>query len=377
MVDFEFESSFDLESTLNDEGVKFRANATHYILYECPNCGGREKLFIDKKKKLWICYKCCLTDQADEHKEGRGNLWSLLLTIGIDELQVKKIFQNRKRENYAGDFVFEKLQFTNCELEQKEKKEKIHVDIPHYYLKLDCSDFQITNFFEVYNYLWKRNVRTKNQILNHDLHYDIFNKRIVFPAYTIDGFRLGIQSRDITDRFKSKHLKCVNVDCDTVYKYYFMGESYQYELCPTCNQPLNYVQYPKSLNTRNFAKTEFFYNENNVDWSQTITLVEGPFDCINTPNSLAFLGKVLSDTQQDILLKYIKKDLVLYLDGDEPGVFSAAAIYQQLRAFFNIRMVSSKNGDDPGTFSLQENQTKISLAKKPEDWFIENKLIYM
>lgn len=376
MNDNYFEDNFDLKELLNEEEIKHRENATHFFLHECPTCGGNDKFNIDKLSKLWVCWACVRTDQFADNVQGRGNLWTLLLTLGFDEPQVKQMFKGKEYHPYTDEFEFKTMEWSDGE-DDTRSKEVVPYVIPKYLIFLDRSEDQINQFTEVYLYLWDRHVRTKGQYSNFLLYYNPFRKRIIFPAITRNHICIGTQSRDITERCKSGHPKCPNPNCEVRYYYYFKGEEEAPETCWSCETKLEETFYPKSLNTTNFAKTEFFYNEQNIDWTKPVVLVEGPFDAINVYNSIAFLGKVLSDTQFSILLEKNPPKIILYMDGDEAGDESTKAIFNQLRAFFEIEIVYSDNGDDPGSHNLETNADRVAHALLPIEWHEKKGFMYL
>lgn len=377
-MDNSFEQNFDLRAILDEEEIAYAENHKHFFLEECPNCGKRHKLNIDKKTKMWICWSCVGSEDPKEAEVGKGNLYSLLLTLGFDELQVKKMFKGKKWHRYTDDFQFEKLEWQPYEDTEKSKsKEVTEVQIPQWLIYLDRTEEQIRRFPEVYNYLWSRYVRTKEQYQKFLLYYNPYRKRVVFPAITREYKCIGLQSRDITDRHKIKHPKCVNPECDMRYHYYFVGEEEAPEKCWCCDSQLELCEYQKSINTTNFAKTEFFFNEQNIDWNKPVVIVEGPFDAINVPNAMAFLGKFLSDTQFNILIEKNPPKIILYLDGDEAGDSSNKVIFNQLRPFFDIEIVFVEDGDDPGSHDTEYNLNKINTACKPYEWFTRKNLVYL
>lgn len=375
--DNQFEDNFDIKNVLDEEGIGYKENGTHFFI-DCPICGSKDNLNLDKKNKLWVCWSCVKTNQFSENKEGRGNLWTFLVAIGFDEIQVKQMFKGKKYHGYTDEFIFEQLTWDSYEQhDDTPTKEVLPYKIPKWLVYLDRSEEQIRRFPEVYRYLWGRGVKTKKQYQNFLIYYDFYRKRVVFPAITKDFICIGSQSRDITGRCKINHPKCLNHECDLRFHYYFKGEEEAPENCPNCGSQLQEVFYPKSLNSSNFPKTEFFFNEQNIDWEKPVVLVEGPFDSTNVNNSMAFLGKVLSETQFSILISKAPPEVILYMDGDMAGDYSAQEIYQQLRPFISIRIVYSANNDDPGAFSLEENDCKVFNAMKPSDWFEAKGLMYI
>lgn len=65
-------------------------------------------------------------------------------------------------------------------------------------------------------------------------------------------------------------------------------------------------------------KTDIVFNEGFVNWYETITLVEGPFDHIVVPNSIPLLGKVLSRKSAiyKSLIEKARSTINVFLDGD-------------------------------------------------------------
>ena len=56
-----FEIDFDIENVLKSYEVSYIETATHFIMKNCPNCSGRNKLYLDKREKFWVCFKCVKT----------------------------------------------------------------------------------------------------------------------------------------------------------------------------------------------------------------------------------------------------------------------------------------------------------------------------
>lgn len=103
-----------------------------------------------------------------------------------------------------------------------------------------------------------------------------FNKRIIIPSYDQYGGLNYWVGRDFTGNTKNKYVN------------------------------------PQT------EKTRIIFNENLVNWDDNITLVEGPFDHIVTPNSIPLLGKVL--TRNSYLFKTLQEkcnaNVNIFLDGD-------------------------------------------------------------
>lgn len=83
-------------------------------------------------------------------------------------------------------------------------------------------------------------------------------------------------------------------------------------------------------NNPDVPKTSFVFNEGRINWYENITLVEGVFDHIVTPNSIPLLGKTLSmdDAVYKILTARAMANVNIMLDGDASA--DAVHIYKLL-----------------------------------------------
>lgn len=369
--------SFNLQQLLKDNDVEFHENRTHIILKNCPNCDGRDKLFIQKSNHLWQCFKC----KGEENEETKsGNLWKFLNKVmGMDNFQVKALLKDGEQVQYVPETLPDTpIGQVQVHAEEVVEKSVDTYTLPTWFYPLDCSKESISRFPEAYKYLISRHVVSKQVIRDFDLRYDSGKKRLIFPAYMSKDKCVGYQGRDITFRWKQEHPKCSNHLCKKFPYFYFVGEKVAPPQCPSCGGKIEPMFYPKSVNSSNFPKTEFFFNQQNVDWTQPVALVEGPFDCINTPNSIGLLGKFLSDTQFHILKDNLKSKLILFLDGDSSGTESIKDIYSKLGLFINnIEVCPLDNEDDPGSHSLPDNVMKLTTCVDIQEWARIKNILYL
>ena len=358
--------AFNLAQLLKNRDIRFHESRTHYIISECPNCGGKDKIHIRKKDHLWQCWKCKGEGQTNTQS---GNLYKLLVNVvGLDSFQARSAIQNENIE-----YVPEELSIPHYEVTEspkaEEKKHPLQITLPSKFYSLNCSEYSFKHFPEAYAYLYSRGVRSKSLITSFDLKYDQSSKRLVFPAYIDKDILVGYQGRDITNRYKSFHKKCTNYKCKLFHHFYFEGEEVAPAKCPECHGELEESFYPKAINSTNFPKTEFFFNQQNVDWTKPVVLVEGPFDCINTENSIGLLRKTLSETQFQILKQCVKNKLILYLDGDAAGTDSTISVYYKLNLFIeNIEICYLDDQDDPGSHNIADNHFRLKKTISIEEW---------
>jgi hypothetical protein len=361
----EAEQNLDLRPILEDNSIDFIENDTHFILKTCANCNGRNKFYIDKLTKMWVCFKCVKTNDFT-NKEGRGNIQAFLKNfLGFSWDQIQKLLREGEVKHYVDEDMF-----TRPKMEAASAKGLEAMVLPDSFYTLTGQKSNIASFMEAYKYLVSRHITDMQVVRQFDLRYSYDMKRIIFPVYLDKHTIVGWQGRDITTRWKHDHPKCNNHECSLVYKWYYVGEENAPSLCPECKGPLEANHYPKSRNSKNFPKVELFFNQQNIDWSSTVTLVEGPFDCINVENSIALLGKVISKRQLGILLENRCNSLRLYLDGDEAGRFSTAHAIDTLSPFVDdLKIVPLKDGEDPGSFNRAANRDRIiNTCLRPEEW---------
>lgn len=359
----------DLPEILADKGIGFKPSNTHLILNNCPECGGSNKLYIKKDNGLWICFKCHSIDED----MGKGGPYALLSLLGFAPNEIKDILGSNTVHTYSDDFDFKVM----APMEELGRNEELEAKVfPTHFFPLLCDEEDYQKFPEAYNYLLSRGIKNLNLIKHYNLHYSPAQKRIIFPIYREKKELVGWQGRDITERCRENQFKCLTENCDLRGHWYFKGEFVpEGNICPSCGIPLTETEYPKTLNSYNFKKQLMLANQHIINWEKPVVLVEGPFDSINTPNSIPLLGKFLSDYQAKILRKKAKK-LLLYFDGDSEGSKSTKDVYRELELFVDsIGVVYCEDDSDPGQYSWEENLKRISEPLSLEQWAVRKNLL--
>lgn len=114
--------------------------------------------------------------------------------------------------------------------------------------------------------------------------------------------------------------------------------------------------------------SEVVFNEINIDWSQPINIVEGPFDLTRCPeNTTPLLGNQLSENHalfNSILMH--DTPVVVMLDSD--AAMRASMIAKRFAAYnINVKIASLGQYKDPGEMSPEEVALCIQNAV-PWDW---------
>lgn len=123
------------------------------------------------------------------------------------------------------------------------------------------------------------------------------------------------------------------------------------------------------------SKTEIVFNEGKINWYEPITLVEGPFDHIVTPNSIPLMGKTLAidNVVAKTLMKKCKYGVNIFLDDD--ALDSAYRIYSILDdggLKGKVKIIETPDGYDPSLifqeFGYKGIIKALNSAKRPEEF---------
>jgi DNA primase len=233
------------------------------ISFDCPVCSydiksldhgdGKGNLEVNYKDEVFKCWSC-----AESH-ETHGSLYRLIKKFGTLK-QLKR---------------YEILKPDDVRVIEATKKE---IKMPQEFIPLNnVSDgFKMTHYYkQAKNYLNKRNVDDKI-IRKYNIGFCYegpYANRIIIPSYD--------QERELN---------------------YFIARSYLERTKMKYKNP-------------EVEKETIIWNECLVDWSKRIYLVEGAFDSIFLPNSIAMLGKYISDKLFNKIYEN-GNEVTIVLDGD-------------------------------------------------------------
>jgi len=275
----------------------FGKSKLHYpskgqISYDCPVCSydlkGMDKL--DGKGNLEINYaqhvfKCWVCGETHNTK---GHLGYLIDRYG----------KRKDKELYE---LIRPDEFKRVDKEYDELK------LPKdFKLATDGNQYHIP-FREMRNYLKRRGV-TDEMIEKHQIGYSLegdYAYRIIIPSFDEEGELNYYTGRSWNPNSKSKYKN------------------------------------PEA------EKQIIIFNESLIDWEQDIYLCEGPFDSLFLPNSIALLGKKMSDILFETLYDKAKKDIIIVLDSD--AWEDSKRLYFKLsggRLYGRIKVVKLPDGKD-------------------------------
>ena len=293
------------------------------IEYPCPRCGekygfsenSKFNLSISLSKMKFQCWKCSSEDDSDM----KGSLSKLIKLYGNEELykEYKSLIKSLKESKLYNINLFKNLHIDTESI-------KDDMELPEgYQLFTYGKPYSV----EALKYLNDRNI--KWDIINKfHIGYTTYNKdkkilsnRIIIPSYNAFGDLNYWTGRDYTE--KNKRQKYFN---------------------------------PK------VERKNIIFNEDKIQWNADITLVEGPFDHIVTPNSIPLLGKHL-DAGFDIywkLLAKAKANINIFLDGDAFETIKETYIFlNHDKLYDRIRYIPSEKNEDPSSIYQKEGERGI------------------
>jgi DNA primase len=109
-------------------------------------------------------------------------------------------------------------------------------------------------------------------------------------------------------------------------------------------------------------KDEIIFFENMINWDEDIYLCEGAFDAIFLPNSIAMLGKHMSDLLLTTLYEKANGNIVLCLDSD--AFQDAVKLYHNLnggRLYGKIKIIKLTGDSDVADLKGQIDDYYITI----------------
>jgi len=269
----------------------------------CPFCHHhKKKLQINIQTQKWHCWVC----------DSKGKrIQSLLRRLHVDSHKLKKIY-----EIYGDDYV---VYSNNTE------DEKVELRLPNEFRSLLEEPKGLNpTFRKVKEYARKRGI-TQGDIKRYNIGYcdsGHYANRIIIPSYDSDNRLNYFIARSVFDEEKFK-----------------------------------YKNPPVSKNVIMF--------ENQINWQEPITLVEGVFDAMAVKrNAIPLLGKFVPKTLNDTIYKKEVKSINILLDEDAQD----QALYYTMQ--FQNQGITTKNirpsDKDAGEMGFSQVNTILKESKQTE-----------
>jgi len=295
-------------------------NETQYQ-FNCPFCA-EEKGGIDNKYNLEVsfslgkfhCWSC----------GNAGSISKLIRTVGGKELvsEYFSIIQELKESNYYNIDMFK-----------------------------DYSDITSEKFLKLPKTFQKINLKT-----NRDKQLISYLEKRKITQGIIDFYNIGATKWDGED-YKWRNRIIIPSYNRAGELNYFIGRIYKNN--------------DKRIKYRNcdFDKNEIILHEDKIQWDADIYLVEGAIDCIYYPNSIALMGKVL--TNKTYLYKKLYENananVVICLDGDTTlsEIKSVYKILNHGRLYGKIKYIQLGEPNTPykDFGELYENEEKKGIIR--------------
>ena len=308
----------------------------------CPfHDDSNPSMCVSREKQIYTCFSCHATGNVFtflmnyEHMDFRETLRYLGEKVGVDVSSVHIAKKNTKFDPFYDAYSFSLKYFQNNLLS------KVGVDARNYLAKRNIDDSVIKEF-EIGLSLDSSDDLTKlltskkydlaslNQIgLSSDAR-DVYIDRIMFPLYDLTGRVVGFSGRIYKDNGLNKYLN-------------------------TKETPI-------------FKKGQLLYHyhiaKEECRLKKSVIVMEGFMDVIRAStigvrNTVALMGTALTHEQLQ-LLKRLSNNIILCLDGDDPGVHATLSIGDMLlEEGLEPKVLVLPNPDDPDSFILNQGKDKF------------------
>ena len=308
----------------------------------CPfHDDSNPSMCVSREKQIYTCFSCHATGNVFtflmnyEHMDFRETLRYLGEKVGVDVSSIHIAKKNTKFDPFYEAYSFSLKYFQNNLLS------KAGVNARNYLAKRNIDDSVIKEFeiglsLDTSDDLTKLLISKKydlaslNQIgLSSDAR-DVYIDRIMFPLYDLTGRVVGFSGRIYKDNGLNKYLN-------------------------TKETPI-------------FKKGQLLYHyhiaKEECRLKKSVIVMEGFMDVIRAStigvrNTVALMGTALTHEQLQ-LLKRLSNNIILCLDGDDPGVHATLSIGDMLlEEGLEPKVLVLPNPDDPDSFILNQGKDKF------------------
>lgn len=308
----------------------------------CPfHDDSNPSMCVSREKQIYTCFSCHATGNVYtflmnyEHIDFREALRYLGEKVGVNVSSV-----NVAKKTTKFDKLYEAYNFA-VKYYQNNLSAAVGKEARSYLSKRGINEEAIKEF-EIGLSLESRDDLTKlleskkyelstlNRIgLSSDDH-DIYNDRIMFPLYDLFGQVVGFSGRIYKDVDQNKYLNTKETDI--------------------------------------FKKGEMLYHyhiaREECRLKKSVIVMEGFMDVIRASivgvkNTVALMGTALTNNQFN-LIKRLSNNIILCLDGDDPGVKAMLSIGEHLLdQGVEVRVVVLPDNDDPDSFILKNGKERF------------------
>ncbi len=318
-------------------------------IYKCFSCGEQGNVFIFLQKYKNIDFLSAVREVAKIAKIDLEKLHLNLTESQKIKLHPFKILNNLALNFYQYQMTTDLGKEAFNYLKDRKVNEK---NINDFALGFAPSKNQLLEYLQLQGYQTNEIISAGlAKITDKDKVKDMFFNRIIFPILDLDGECLGFSARSFIknqDNLEKTNFKYINTPETEIFK--------------------------KGRILYNLYNAKNSLNPNN----KSIYLVEGYMDVISLSNQdinncVALMGTNL--TKEHIFtLKQFTNDIIIFLDGDNPGKQAAIKIATNLLAQdFNVKVIDNQTNQDPDELiknNLEQFKTIINSTLHPLDFAI-------
>lgn len=313
----------------------------------CPfHDDSNPSMCVSREKQIYTCFSCHATGNVFtflmnyEHMDFKEVLKYLGDRVGIDTGNIHIAKKNTKYDKYYDAYKL------SLKYYQNNLNSSIGKEAKDYLANRKITE-KIIKEFEIGLSLDKRDdLTTLLQKKDNDLvslnriglstdKYDIYSERIMFPLYDTNGRVVAFSGRiykekDLKDKTKNKYLNTKETDIfkkgQLLYHYHIAKEE--------CRK------------------------------AHSVIVMEGFMDVIRAStiginNTVALMGTALTK-EQIALLRRLSNNIILCLDGDDPGQKAMLSIGNNLlEQGIEVKIIKLPNPDDPDTYILKNGKDRF------------------
>lgn len=308
----------------------------------CPfHDDSNPSMCVSREKQIYTCFSCHATGNVYtflmnyDHIGFREALKYLGDKVGVNVSSINIQKKSTKFDKFYEAYNFSVKYFQNNLSSTKGKTARNYLS-NRGINEATIKEFEIGLSLDTRDDLTKLLVNKKydlgelNRIgLSSDDH-DIYNDRIMFPLYNVSGQVVGFSGRIYNDNGQNKYLNTKETDI--------------------------------------FKKGEMLYHyhiaREECRLQKSVIVMEGFMDVIRActigiKNTVALMGTALTNNQFN-LIKRLSNNIILCLDGDEPGVHAMLSIGDHLlEQGVEVKVVVLPNDDDPDSFILKNGKDRF------------------
>ncbi len=296
---------------------------------------------VSREKQIYRCFSCGASGNVFsflmdyDHKSFKEVLKDLGDQLGINTKSLNITERSTKYDKFYDAYSLSQKYYQNNLYSKEGRDARIYLEKRGISEDI-AKEFGIGLALKSYSNLTdllkskKYDVADLNKIGLSSNNNDVYTNRIMFPLYDIYGKIVGFSGRIYNDSSQSKY---INTKETVIFK---KGNClYHYHIAKdVCRS------------------------------TKSVILVEGFMDVIRLStigirNTVALMGTALTDEQIKLLTR-LSNNIIICLDGDEPGINAAKKVGEQLfKVGIEAKVITLPDNDDPDSFVLKHGKDRF------------------